>query len=391
MNRLPLLILFLIAGCSGAADSPSIPPFDAGSVPNLAVASEPYRCWGLYALQFDEDHTTCEIVPVRAGNFHLNAVRLLEGGPCTNCVKIESITPKGDGIIDVNIRITHPYFSLVYSAFDVKGIVMFTGTSRITGHELWQVNPVPHNLYIGWWRHGDWELLNPDGWTFRWGPNWNPDAQFPIMKYWPGKLSIGTPTTDINAYKNFYTDEERHLFRPNHSVTQTYTIKTQPGPLTVGYAVEACWEPPITTPVVNPLTDFPPSANQPEPYLFEVVINDGEPVGWPKELEDNNDGSIKMYIEQWGDVTVNEVSMWTRADYHPPGKWSSYLNYTPFVNCQYPDVDYYCGMHYYLGGIENPYPGGWYRTLNMVCWGNSMVLWHDHAFTVTDFYFNNPD
>jgi hypothetical protein len=43
-----------------------------------------------------------------------------------------------------------------------------------------------------------------------------------------------------------------------------------------GYAVEACWEPPTITPVTNPIEDFPPSANQPEPYVWKVALTEGE-------------------------------------------------------------------------------------------------------------------
>jgi hypothetical protein len=68
------------------------------------------------------------------------------------------------------------------------------------------------------------------------------------------------------------------MFECDASISRTYHIWLPPGPLVVGYAVEVCWEPPLVTPVINPAEDFPISANQPEPYYFNVVINDGQPV-----------------------------------------------------------------------------------------------------------------
>jgi hypothetical protein len=125
---------------------------------------------------------------------------------------------------------------------------------------------------------GDPELLNPDGYTMRWSPWYDSGSSLPIFNYWPGKYSSGTPTANLNAYLNFYTTEERHMFIDYGVVTRVYHIFLPPGPVTVGYAVEACWEPPIKTPVIDPAEDFPFSANQEEPYHFRFVLNNDEPI-----------------------------------------------------------------------------------------------------------------
>jgi hypothetical protein len=96
------------------------------------------------------------------------------------------------------------------------------------------------------------------------------------LNYLPGKYSYGTPTANLNAFINFYSTEERHMFANTGVVMRTYHIYLPPGPLTAGYAVEACWVPPITTPVTDPLSDFPITANQDEPYYFKYTINNDE-------------------------------------------------------------------------------------------------------------------
>ena len=323
--------------------------------------------------------------PFGPAAFHLNALKFLEDSPCANCLSITKMTPQGDGIIDVDVQIRHPYQNLTYSAFDVKGIIMFNGSINVYTPILRDTYPELHFCQMNWWRLGDWELLNPDGWTFRWSPQWNPDGVYPIDKYWPGKLSNGTPTSAINAYCNFYTDEDRHLFRASGEVTRTYSIKTQPGPMTVGYAIEACWEPPTTVPVTNPLTDFPTSANQDEPYQFSVVINDGAPVHqnlWTM-LDNPWHGAIKTYVKQWGPLSVDKMDQWQLDTSYKPGTWE-YGGVEGIEKC-YADVDYYCGGQ--IGWGSTP-AVGWYRTIWDAYYGTGGD-WHDHTFTVTDFLIDN--
>jgi hypothetical protein len=354
--------------------------------------------WGLYYLAFSADHLSCEVLPFRAANFHLNALKLLEGGPCVNCVSIGNLHHIGNGIVELDVTVRHPYYALVYSAFDVKGIIMFPGSLYTPMYQLSKPYPEIKPLFVAWAKLGDWELLNPDGYTYYWSPPFNADSEWLITKYFPGKFSKGTPNSTINAYKEFNTDEERHLFRAGHSVTRTYRIQTQPGPMVVGYAVDACWEPPLVTPVTDPLTDFPPTANQPEPYHFEVVINDGEPVPYGEYLEDPQSGRIKLFIDQWNGMTVtkhNSVIDFERPDEYPCDEhpeqpvWPS--SDDPLTECSKPCGDNcFCGLGVYLASNSPPFPPvpeGWYRLVTVVYWG-SWGDYYDHAVAVSDFYYD---
>jgi hypothetical protein len=178
----------------------------------------------------------------------------------------------------LSVQITHPFPGLRrYTGFDVKGIVMFQGSREFNYHP--QSSPFyPENYRVSSRLLGDPELLNADGYTFRWCPMFDIGSSMPIFNYWPGKYSNGTPTANVNGFLNYYSNENRHMFECDANVSRTYHIWLPPGPLVVGYAVEACWEPPLVTPVLNPAEDFPITANQPEPYYFDIVINDGQPV-----------------------------------------------------------------------------------------------------------------
>ncbi|MCX6644820.1 MAG: hypothetical protein NTY09_00460, partial [bacterium] len=123
---------------------------------------------------------------------------------------------------------------------------------------------------------GDPEVVNADGYKPRWSPQWDEGSDMPIYKYWKGKYSSGTPNADLNAFLNFYSQEERHMFTVDSTVSRTYRIYMPTDNIVAGYAIEACWEPPSVMPVTNPLEDFPITANQTEAYRFHFVVNNGE-------------------------------------------------------------------------------------------------------------------
>lgn len=141
------------------------------------------------------------------------------------------------------------------------------------------------------------------------------DSTRPIFNYWKGKYSYGTPTANLNAFLNFYTDKERHMFRVDGEVERTYKIYLPPGQLTAGYAVDACWDAPTKTPVTDPLNDFPISANQPEPYFYRYVVNNDKPIdfkpccGAPQDCSE-----LRHEIGKWYGV-INDAATISFQDY----------------------------------------------------------------------------
>jgi len=279
--------LFLIAAVvCGCATNPTIPPAnDEADIPDLQLSGMnqqdgPHRLWGEWTLYFNEDHTRVDAVPMRTARFHLNTLKFLEDY-CKNCLRINSIHKNPDDTVNLSVTIHHPFNGFPqYTGFDVKGIIMFEGSHEFTGGWPVKYLPLYPQLHRASWRLlGDPELLNADGYSYRWSPWYESGSDMPIFNYWEGRHSKGTPTANINGYLNFYTDEERHMFGDDGSVTRVYHLWLPPGePVVAGYAVEACWEPPTVTPVTDPATDFPITANQPEAYHFNVVLNNGEPI-----------------------------------------------------------------------------------------------------------------
>ncbi len=323
----PLFLLLLAAILIGCAETnpvyPDRPSHETDPYSTVAALTQradsgPYRLWGQWRWFISEDHSEIEIVPLRAGDFHFNALKFLEGGPCYDCLTIDSISPGSEpGTVDIEVTIRHPFPSdnLVYTGFDVKGILMFSSSYHChTSGGQGNYPPDGEPARISWREYGDPEVLNPDGYSYRWSPSYDSGSSQPILNYWPGNYALGEPDAHINAHMNYYTHENRHMFYPGYEVTRTYSVWLPPGPITSGYAVEACWEPPLVDPVNDPANDFPITANQPEPYLFTYEWNNGEPVtedapaccGW---TSDCNDQSIQ--IERWygDDVIYTTIQM----------------------------------------------------------------------------------
>ena len=307
LTTIVALLALIVVGCARDPVTPSNIYDEPHKLkPASDADSGPYRLFGEWTFYIDESHENIEVVPKRQKQFHFNAMKYLEGGPCYDCVRIDSISPGAEpGTINIEVAIRNPFPSnnLAYTGFDVKGILMFSSSySCIVGDWPEMFPPDGGPARISWRERGDPEVLNPDGYSFRWSPSYSDYYGYPqpVLKYIPGKYSMGVPDAHINAHKNFYTHEKRHMFLPGYEVKRTYIVWLPPGPVIAGYAVEACWEPPIVTPVGNPETDFPITANQPEPYLFTYEWNNGEPISDPGCCAYDTDcDDESIFYERW--------------------------------------------------------------------------------------------
>ncbi len=375
-----LILLLIITTClCGCAVDPIVPP--VSSIPgdtdlstqSFEMPNGPYSLWGEWTLLIDETHTHAEMVPVRGARLHLNALKFLET-QCFDCVEITKIENNGDSTIDLTVRIKHPWPGVPqYTGFDVKGIAMFNGSHVIPNHPYHPFYPTDYLL--SWRLMGDPELLNADGFTYRWCPALDPGGNPPMLSYWEGKYANGTPTANINGFLNFFSIEDRHIFEHDASVERTYHIFLPPGPLIAGYAVEACWEPPINTPVTDPVNDFPYSANQPEAYSFEIVWNDNEPI---KGTICCNLGASTVYegratISTWYTEPPDLFTRWVGC-YHE----LTYMPSTTTAPCDNPPghPEWRCIGSMHLGD----FPNGTYQLMG----------YEFHKYDLDDFTILNP-
>ena len=361
MHRIVIFLLagLMVAGCSSPSPVTSEPQAaDRNEVKHQSSdASEYHWLWGQWTLYISESRDRVEVVPTRDGAFHLNALKFLET-ECPNCVEITKIKNNGDSTIDLTVRLRHPFPGYAeYTGFDVKGIVMFNGS-----YQLSSPGAFPGDFHISWRLMGDPELLNPDGYSIFWSPSYDSGSPLPILNYWAGKYSSGTPTANINAYLNFYNIEDRHIFTSTGVVNRVYHLYLPPGPLTVGYAVDACWAPPTKTPVINPVVDFPVSANQKEPYHFRFVLNNDLPITQGKCCGlDPDDPCADFRIEtlQWYGPPQSNISFTAPAI--PPDQSEGHVGAGVFP-CQVSNTEWLGGP----GWKFSDYPDGTYRSVAIV-------------------------
>ncbi|MFH1675383.1 MAG: hypothetical protein ABIC40_00055 [bacterium] len=224
-------------------------------------ASERYVL-GYWNVNIDPASLSAEIEPNRTGNFHVNAVRLLEEYPCTDCLKIKNIHPVSPSIISVDVEIRHPFTNTPkLTAFDVRGII-------ITGSDFtFPANGRKIALGDKWPK-----VANPDGYTSLFNPTDFPasGSNPPVLKYYPGKFSMGSNfNATLNPFVAYCIDEPRRMFTSGNIATRTILIEKPIGKIQFGYAVDLSWM--YVEKVTNPEIDFPKEANCLEAYNVSIA------------------------------------------------------------------------------------------------------------------------
>jgi len=226
--------------------------------------------WSYHLIYIDPtspDGIDYEMVPVRNVEGHWNVLKFLEQGPCANCIKITGASSTGNGTLNLDLTLTHPFADPTFTGFDVKGILMWKGSYTFTNSGL-----SASDRYAG-----DGAVVDAEGFTSLYNPGTAGSGPGGLQGYFAGKKAVGTPDADLNGYKIFRSPggtNTRNALYAGGNTTITYEVDLPDSAFVVGYAVDANWLPPTTIPVTNPITQFPPEANQPEPWKIETSLED---------------------------------------------------------------------------------------------------------------------
>ncbi|MFH1675977.1 MAG: hypothetical protein ABIC40_03045, partial [bacterium] len=228
--------------------------------------------WAYDLISIDPEKLEAEIVPMRMAGTHLNVLKWLEKGPCVNCVTVKSIKPSGSGTLLVDVELRHPFYALNLTGFDIRGITMFAGSHNFPNSELIASDR----------SKGEGALVNAEGFTALYNPTTAGCGPDGMQGYLKGKYaSADFPNSTLNGYLRHISPDPsntRNAFLPYDSIVRTYEIAMPNGPFVFGYAVDANWAPPTNKPVTDPMADFPPEANCPEPWqinVSETPVGDG--------------------------------------------------------------------------------------------------------------------
>jgi len=280
-----LLMVMLIAtiscsGVSGNGDIPTSPDLTR----EVEIAEAGHYLWAYYSIYVDPELNSFEVVPLRQVTEHWNVLKFLEQGPCTNCVDVVNVVPTGNGTKNWTVNIIHPFPTLNFTGFDVRGIAMFAGS-----HTFPVAGLTTSDRYTG-----DGELVNADGYTALYNGTTAGSGPGGLQGYIKGKYTPAiTPNSLLNGYKRHISPgaSDRNEFIAGSTIGQVYELDMPDLQFVFGYAIDASWAPPTTTPVTDPVNDFPPEANCQEPWNLDITE---ESIG--QGLTDQG-GQTKLYID----------------------------------------------------------------------------------------------
>ena len=250
---------------------------------------------GVWTISISADRSNLTIVPDRAASMHLNALGLLDGGPCNDCLTFYSMRLISPNELVVEIELQHPYpDSPRLMVFDVRGILISGSdyTFPDSGRQIARGD-------------GLLRLHNYDGYTSLFNPTEFPEgATNPqIFSYITGKYAIdGDLSATLNPFIALKRDMPRRIFFDHYTIWDwaEYELALPDGPVEFGYAINACWTWVSEEP--DELDDIPLSANCLEAY---------EIVPWTTEIQSPDNSGI-LYVEvldHQGLDTIDEVTV----------------------------------------------------------------------------------
>jgi len=217
--------------------------------------------FGWYKIQAEIPDGSFEIIEVRNAADHLNVVNFLENAPCNHCLSIDSIQKSFNDTWLLDISVENPFANPKFTAFDVRGIPMFTSALDFPAS----------GMRVSSSEYGDGELLNADGYTSLYNSTTIGNGQ---EGYLEGNLATSwPPEATVNGYKRHITSDPsntRNALYAGDKSTVTYHLWLPWTKFIFGYAVDANWASPTVLPVEDPMTDFPSEANSPEPWKMKV-------------------------------------------------------------------------------------------------------------------------
>ncbi|HEX9744097.1 MAG TPA: hypothetical protein VGB30_01610 [bacterium] len=302
-----VILLFLLSCSGGGSGNPLLPSIDGGSNPpdltsdtgltdpsasgGPAAQADPGAntgLWGLYDIYWDNGEIV--VTPVRSGALTLNVLDFLQ--PPNGNLDLLSISIIGsesnisEGLVALDVSITHPISNPRFRGFDTMGVLIGNGdvqfdedtTAIFSGPD--DLKLVNFDGYTRWMNPVEFTSPGAAGYTEGYlgtkGVEWS--ATVNPFKFFARNLNA---TDDVTSYLE-NNAVFRGVFEPDSTLTRRYILQF---PMVGGfpqlrfqYAILSHWKMakdgngvPIPDPVIN---DFPPDAN-----CLEAVHVQADPSG----------------------------------------------------------------------------------------------------------------
>ena len=270
-----LLLLPYLMGCGGSGGptgSDINPPVEGLSGTGHPGWNNNGRVsWGFWEIAVNTETLEHRVLPQRDAQFHFNVLHMLETWACDDCVTIEHATFTAQNTLMLDIGIRHPYEPnrLDLTGRDVRGVVIFDGTTSFPNHTVRDVDSKDQPLLASR------RLLNSDGYTTHFN-RWTAKEGTHLTNYLAGRFTHPDEqyiVGNLHPFKYHYTHEIKRMFYPSYTDVRTYELDVEQYEWVIfGYSVDASWNPALTWPVTNPIMDFNISTNAREAYQISMTM-----------------------------------------------------------------------------------------------------------------------
>ncbi len=280
-----LILVVLVIGCSKSGGSPVTPEPNIQDTASYSKTNE--ICLGLYDIEFNPGTQVFTVIPLRGVQFQLNLVNLLQppaGDPANFTLTLH---PDGcdlpNGLLDLDINITHPFPISDFRTFDLRLIFMGDKGTSLSSFDYGIQFPKPTETrlvnadgYSRWWNATEFLTPNLFGYSKPWFANGNPKSTLNGFKYYTDELGPGDPF-EIDVANRGTWSTETPGGNPN-TVSREHIIQFEMmGDTPIwkfSYAIVTSFElPEPGYPSPAPIDAFTMAANSPEAYKIGVEMD----------------------------------------------------------------------------------------------------------------------
>ncbi len=145
-----LIIMCLLAGCSGGASNPVESPAFTGPVTRMEEVDSSRHMLGAWDITIDTHTSDVTVTPSRKAFMHMNITQYLYPPFCDDCLLLQVLELKpAQGYAKVEVTVKN---QTVYSGYDVRGILV----SNDTGMDI-----INADAYTDLWDDGEGKKYNP--------------------------------------------------------------------------------------------------------------------------------------------------------------------------------------------------------------------------------------